>query len=49
MVLTFDDWENPPSSAGQGTDHNFYFSEGMCVYWDRNAYLYGYLNRQGSR
>ena len=47
MVLTFDDWENPPSSAGQGTDHNFYFSEGMCVYWDRNAYLYGYLNRQG--
>ena len=19
----------------------------MCVYWDRNAYLYGYLNRQG--
>ena len=47
VVLTFDDWENPPASAGLTGDGSSYFSEGLCVYLDRKTSRYGYLNVQG--
>ena len=47
VVLTFDDWEDPPASAGPTGDGNSYFSEGMCIYNDHKTGRYGYLNAQG--
>ena len=46
VVLTFDDWEEPPASADL-LDGGLYFSEGMCAYYDRSTGRFGYINAQG--
>lgn len=47
VVLTFDSWEEPPASPGIALDYDLYFSDGMCVYYEWDTGLYGYVDRQG--
>ena len=48
VVLTFDDWEDPPASLGLTGDDSLYFSEGMCAYFDWDTELFGYVDSQGN-
>ena len=47
VVLTFDDWEDPPASPDPTYDAPF--SGGLARYYEWDTGLYGYLNTKGEK